>query len=231
MAGTRIGAVRWQTTIIFVSLLGVGAVFATNDAPPAATAANAGGNPASSPGAAGKTVTKPSPALSAKPLWMELTPLQKQALAPLATEWDKLDSAHKKKWLAISSKYASLKPDQQLRLQDRMRDWTKLTPEQRRVARESYARTKKLNPRQKSAEWQHYQQLPEEQKKKLAHEAAAKKRVANLPPPSQGKGKMTPPPKKAAPKSGPVLIERRSTPAAASPTMPLAPPSIPSDRK
>jgi hypothetical protein len=213
--------------MIFVSLLGAGAGFAMNDAPPAV---KAGGNPASSPGIAGKTVTKPFPALPAKPLWVELTPLQKQALAPLASEWDKLDSPHKKKWLAISSKYASLKPDQQLRLQDRMRDWAKLTPEQRRVARESYSRTKKLNPGQKSAEWQHYQQLPEEQKKKLASEAAAKKRVANLPSPSQEKGKMTPPPKKSALKSGPIF--RRSAPAAtALPAMPSATPPPQSDGK
>jgi hypothetical protein len=115
----------------------------------------------------------------------------------MASEWDKLNATQKKKWLAISSKFASLKPDQQLRLQNRMRDWAKLTPEQRRVARESYSRAKKLNPSEKTAEWQQYQQLSEEQKKKLAADAATKKRVANLPPASQTKGKVTPPPKLA----------------------------------
>jgi hypothetical protein len=80
-----------------------------------------------------------------KPLWAELTPPQQNALAPLATEWDKLNSAHKVKWLAISNKFSTLKPDQQLRLQNRMRDWAKLTPAQRSVARESYSRAKKLN--------------------------------------------------------------------------------------
>jgi hypothetical protein len=132
-----------------------------------------------------------------KPLWAELTPPQQNALAPLATEWDKLNSAHKVKWLAISNKFSTLKPDQQLRLQNRMRDWAKLTPAQRSVARESYSRAKKLNPGQKTAEWQQYQQLPEEQKRKLAAEAAGKKRVASLPPASQGKSKVTPPPKSA----------------------------------
>lgn len=136
-----------------------------------------------------------APAIAAKPMWSELTPAQQQALSPLAAEWDKLDAPRKKKWLALSNKYSTLKPEEQARLQTRMREWAKLTPEQRHVARESYARAKKLNPNEKTAEWQQYQQLPEEQKKKLAAEAAAKKRVANLPPPSQNRNKVTPPSK------------------------------------
>src|SRR5471032_1141337 len=45
-----------------------------------------------------KTAAKPD----VKPLWNELTPAQQQALAPLASEWNKLDSNHKTKWLDIS---------------------------------------------------------------------------------------------------------------------------------
>ncbi|MES2538576.1 MAG: DUF3106 domain-containing protein [Pseudomonadota bacterium] len=146
--------------------------------------------PANSPAA--KAAEQPT-----KPLWANLTPPQQQALFPLAAEWDRLDPVHKTKWLAISSKFSTMKNDQQVRLQNRMRDWAKLTPEQRRVARESYSRAKKLNPGQRTAEWQQYQQLPEEQKRKLAAEAAAKKRIANLPSASQGKNKVTPPPKSA----------------------------------
>ena len=84
--------------------------------------------------------------------------MQQQALSPLATEWDKLDSPHKSKWLEISRRYVTMKPEDQSRMQERMRAWIALTPEQRRVARESYARTKKLNTDQKSAQWQQYQQ-------------------------------------------------------------------------
>lgn len=150
----------------------------------------------------------------AKPLWSELSPAQQQALAPLANEWDKLDSLRKNKWLAIGNRYATMKPAEQQRMQERMHDWVKLTPEQRRIARESYARAKKLNPDQKSAQWEQYQQLPEEQKKKLAADAASKKRVATLPSnaahPSHSK---TVPPIKSAPKP---VIERSVTPQAAS---------------
>jgi len=137
---------------------------------------------ARAPGAANSSA-KPAPPV--KPLWSELRYEQQQALSPLASEWDKLDATQKKKWLAIGNKYSSMKPDQQIRLQERMRDWVKLTPEQRRAARENYARSKKLDSNRKSAGWEQYQQLPEEQKKKLAAEAAARKRVTNIPPPSR----------------------------------------------
>jgi hypothetical protein len=157
------------------------------------------------------TAQKPQPIV--KPLWADLTLAQQQALAPLESEWDKLDSFRKNKWLTIGNKFASMKPDEQQRVQERMRDWVKLTPEQRRIARESYARAKKLNPDQKSAQWEQYQQLPEEQKKKLAADAASKKPVTTLPSPaSQGKTSKTMPPIKSTPKP---VLEQSVTPQAA----------------
>lgn len=161
----------------------------------------------------------------ADPPWKDLTPAQQQALAPLATEWDKLDILHKSKWLAISRKFVTMKPDEQMRIQERMRAWAALTPDQRRVARESYARTKKLNTDQKSAQWEQYQQLPEEQKKHLAAEAA-KNKIAT-PPSSQGRSKIVVPPIKSTPKP---VLQRSVTPhegaasrAAASPAARIPP--------
>jgi len=164
-----------------------------------------------------------------KPAWSDLTPEQQQALAPLAAEWDSLDAFRKNKWLAIGNRYATMKPEEQQRVQERMRDWVKLTPEQRRQARENYIRARKLNPDQKSAQWEQYQQLPEEEKKKLAEklaaEAAAKKKVTALPPPSEQKkqAKTTVPPIKAAPKP---VIEQSVTPKAVnqSALQPVVPP-------
>lgn len=167
--------------------------------------------------------SKPAPIQPAtKPVWAELTPAQQQALAPLATEWDKIEDIRKKKWLEIANKFSAMKPDEQQRMHTRMRDWAKLTPEQRRVARESYARSKKLNPDQKSAQWQQYQQLPEDQKKKLAADTASKKHVANLPP-AHSKNK-TVPPIKSTPKP---VLEQSVTPQVANQSViqPSAPPA------
>lgn len=156
--------------------------------------------------------TASSAAPAAKPLWSELSPAQQTALAPLASEWNQLDAFRKSKWLTISNKFATMKPDEQQRIQERMRDWVASTPEQRRIARESYSRTKKLKPDQKSAHWEKYQQLPEDRKKKLAEGATAKKPVATLPRPTT-QAKSTIPPIKSAPKP---VLEQSVTPQAAS---------------
>jgi hypothetical protein len=200
-------------SVLSLSVLCGLVVAAQGSAPqPAQATAPQSPGPQSSPNtsAASSTVgtTKAAPV---KPLWAELTPAQQQALAPLAGEWDKLNSTRKSKWLAIGNKYATMKPDEQQRVQARMREWVKLTPEQRRTARESYARAKQLNSNQKSEHWQTYQQLPEEQKKKLAADAASKKRVAALPRTSQAKGK-TVAPIKSTPKP---VLEQSVTPQAA----------------
>jgi len=166
---------------------------------------------------------------AAAPRWNELTPAQQQALAPLASEWNKLSGFRKHKWLVIGNRFASMKPAEQQRLQERMRAWAKLTPEQRRLARESYARSKKLNQAQKSAQWRKYQQLPEEQKRKLAADAAAsRKHVAALPTPTaQARNhKKIVPPIKSAPKR---VLERSVTPQAASQSA-LQPSPQPTDR-
>jgi hypothetical protein len=156
-------------------------------------------NPATQPPITTTTINKSAPsaklpsktaaAKPVKPLWSDLTPAQQQALAPLSSDWDKIDTLRKEKWLEIAKKFPGLKPEEQQRVQERMREWAKLTPAQRRAARESYARTKKLNADQKSEKWQQYQNLPDEEKKRLAAEAENKKRVANLPRPNTNKNK------------------------------------------
>ena len=160
-------------------------------APVATSAASVAG--ASAVIGAGKHAVTVTKTTLDKPLWKDLTPMQQQALEPLTAEWDKMEGLRKKKWLEIANRYSSMKPDEQQRLHERMREFIKLTPEQRRQVRQTYARTQKLDPGEKSAQWEQYQQLPEEQKQKLAAAANAKKQVANLPTPSQSKIKTVPP--------------------------------------
>jgi len=98
---------------------------------------------------------------SPRPLWSELSPKQQAVLAPLAADWDKLDTTRRKKWVTIANRYPKMKPDEQERLQSRMQAWAKLTPAQRRVARDNYRSLRQL-PRPERGEvkqkWQQYQQ-------------------------------------------------------------------------
>lgn len=129
---------------------------------------------------------------AAKPTWGELSAAQKSALQPLSAEWDKLDLARKQKWLEIGNRFAAMGPDEQQRLHERMRAWLAMTPEQRRQARENYTLSKQVDKSQKSAKWDEYQQLSDEEKKKLAAGAAKKNPVTNLPPKAEAKARPAP---------------------------------------
>jgi hypothetical protein len=112
----------------------------------------------------------------ARPAWAEITPAQQQILAPLAGEWDKLDTTRRKKWIAIAKNYPKMTPKQQQRLQTRMKEWAALTPEQRRVAREKYKSVKKLPPEKRKAvklKWQQYQKSLATQDETLGRDLAA----------------------------------------------------------
>ncbi|MGJ7914245.1 DUF3106 domain-containing protein [Massilia sp. LXY-6] len=126
-----------------------------------------------------------------KPLWRSLTPAQQVALQPLQAEWDQMDGVRKQKWLQLANRFAGMKPEEQQRVHERMREWAKLSPAQRELARETYARVRKIAPDQKTASWENYQQLPEEQKKKLAASAAGRKKTSVVP--SQASGKVVAP--------------------------------------
>jgi hypothetical protein len=76
-----------------------------------------------------------------------------------------------------------MSPDAQKRLHERMSEWMRMTPDQRRVARENYQVSKELPRETRQNAWKAYQQLPEEQKERLA--ASERKRrpsVVSAPP-------------------------------------------------
>lgn len=105
-----------------------------------------------------------------KPAWAELTADQQVVLEPLKTDWDQLSAARKKTWVGIASRYPSMKPEEQQRVQMRMQKWAKLTPEQRRVARERYKSIGKLPPEKRQTlreQWAEYQALPPGEKRML----------------------------------------------------------------
>ena len=119
-----------------------------------------------------------------QPKWVELSLQQREVLAPLAGEWDKLESYRRKKWLEIAQRYPSLSPDEQTRLQRRMQAWVKLTPEQRKQAREQYKTLQKVPPEQREAikqKWQEYKELPPDEQERLKQRAKNKQPVATAP--------------------------------------------------
>jgi hypothetical protein len=117
-----------------------------------------------------------------QPDWTELPANKKQILAPLAGEWDALESWRKKKWLDIADKYPAMATEEQARIQDRMKAWVRLTPAERKAAREKYQNVQKASTEEREAlkkMWTEYQALPEDQRQRFKQSAASK--------PAQGK--------------------------------------------
>jgi hypothetical protein len=67
-----------------------------------------------------------------------------------------------------------LSPEGQKRLHERMVEFVKLTPEQRRTARSNFQRAYELPMEQRQSLVQQYQELPPEKKRALANKATKK---------------------------------------------------------
>ena len=109
------------------------------------------------------------------PKWSELSPQEREVLAPLQGDWDGLDAQRKTKWRGIAQRYPQMRPDEQHKIQEQMRPWSQLTPDQRRAAREQYKSISKMPPEQKTdvkQKWEEYQSLPPEQRRELASRPA-----------------------------------------------------------
>jgi hypothetical protein len=103
-------------------------------------------------------------------------------LAPLKDDWPNLEGSRKRKWIGIANSYPGMQPEEQARIQRRMRDWAALSREERDAAREFYREIEKLPPDKKQAireKWEEYQQLPEEKRRELS---AAPPRKTETPP-------------------------------------------------
>ena len=143
--------------------------------------------------------------------WQQLTPRQKQALAPLGAQWGALTAQQQNKWLAISQNFAQLSVADQITMHARMTDWVALSPQQRNLARLNFNTLQSVPKEDKKAKWEAYQALSAEEKRLLSAGSA-------------------PPPKSAAPTAKPLEAHRQvKTPVRPAPGTQPAPTAI--DRK
>jgi len=107
-------------------------------------------------------------------LWKELSQAQKLALAPLERDWDSLDASRRRKWLDVAGRLPKLQADEQVRMQERMSDWARLTPTERQQARIGFQVTQQVKSDEREAKWAAYQSLPAEKRQELSDKAASK---------------------------------------------------------
>lgn len=118
-----------------------------------------------------KAAPAKTPVSTAKPRWVELTPIQKEALGPLQPQWDTLDSERKRKWLEVASRYPQLSPEGKQRFHERMPGFASLTPAQRETARANFRKAYELPLEQRQSVVEQFTQLPDDRKQALAAQA------------------------------------------------------------
>jgi hypothetical protein len=113
------------------------------------------------------------------PSWQSLTPQQRATLGPLQNDWASIDAPRKAKWLDIAARYPKLPQSEQERLQTRMTEWSRLTPNERARARNTFQEAKQLPNQERQDRWQAYQALPESQRQELATRGSSAGSKAN----------------------------------------------------
>ncbi len=125
--------------------------------------------------------------------WQDLNPAQKTALKPLERDWSGIDLQRKQKWLKISARFPRMSADEQSRVQARMAEWAKMTPQERGQARLNYQDAKQVPAIDRQARWESYQALSPEQKRQLAARAAPPAAPASTSAFAEGSRKSAPP--------------------------------------
>lgn len=104
--------------------------------------------------------------------WRDLKPAQQGLLKPLEPDWSRIDAPHKQKWLQVADGFPKLSAAEQGRVQARMADWAKLTPQERGRARMNFQEATQVPPLDRQARWDAYQALSPEERRQLAARAA-----------------------------------------------------------
>jgi Protein of unknown function (DUF3106) len=143
------------------------------------------------------------------PAWHTLSLAQRTALAPMERDWAGIDANRKAKWLEVAARFYSLPKAEQQRIQERMRAWVAMSPQQRGRARLTFQESRQLAPQERQERWEAYQALPPERRAALeqrlhttgpsaadardAQRGRDKKQVINAPGRESGPGKVVSP--------------------------------------
>jgi hypothetical protein len=92
----------------------------------------------------------------------------------LAAVWGSLSQGHRRKWLVLAKNYPAMGEADREKLQSRMAEWAALSPKAREQARLNFAQTKKLPPDARTATWEAYQALSEDERRALLDTAPKK---------------------------------------------------------
>jgi hypothetical protein len=148
------------------------------------------------------------------PAWSNLSLEQRTALAPLQRDWATIDAGQKRKWLEVAARFPGMPAGERARVQERMTDWVRMTPQERGRARLRFQQAQRVEPGERQARWEAYQALPPAERRQLATKSqapapdTARRAEARSP---QGKSNLVPNPAYAAPPKpvAPIVVQAR----------------------
>ena len=75
-----------------------------------------------------------------------LSPDERRVLAPVEEKWATMPGYQQQRLITSARRYPSLQPIQKERFDSRIKNWTEMTPDQRRAARETFEGLRRLPP-------------------------------------------------------------------------------------
>jgi hypothetical protein len=120
-----------------------------------------------------------APAPEKGPVWASLTVQQQQSLAPLQRDWAKIDAQRKQKWIEVASRFPKMPEDERKRVQARMAEWARMTPDERTEARMQFQAAREVPADERQAKWKAYQALTPEERSTLALQARPAAKAAS----------------------------------------------------
>lgn len=103
--------------------------------------------------------------------WTELTPAQRGVLAPLERDWKTVSPSQQQKWAEVAKRFPAMPIDERQRVQQRLADWSRLSPQERATTRLNFQEARQLSPQERQQQWQTYRALPADQRRALAENA------------------------------------------------------------
>jgi len=103
--------------------------------------------------------------------WASLSANQRGVLAPLERDWTGISPGQQQKWIELANRFGAMPPDEKARVQQRMTDWSRLTPQERARARLNFQEARPLGREERQQQWEAYRALPAEQRRELAERA------------------------------------------------------------
>ena len=113
--------------------------------------------------------------------WTQLSAAQRGVLAPLERDWKGITPGQQQKWAAIATRFPTLPAPERERVQQRLSDWSRLSPQERANARLNFQEARQLSPQERQQQWQAYRALPADQRRALAESGNRARPTATAP--------------------------------------------------